>query len=110
MPLTLKESDVECSRNQNRTRVYVCGSCHLPGNSKLTHLIDDPRGIVARLTASDATIKEITHRLFFYTLFHEPTEAEWNAIHKHFENIEPPEYVEDVFRALANTQDFAWGK
>ena len=102
-----KESDVNCSRGRYRASSHPYSSVlYLSSSSDLTSLIRDPDGIVGQLIASDASIDEITRRLFFRTRFHGPTEAEWKSIRKHFKTVERAEYVEDLFWALVNTRDF----
>jgi hypothetical protein len=103
----LKESDVECSRNQYRTRIYSY-SLHMLGTNELTDAIRDPKGIVARLIASDATIEDITHRLFYRILHREPTAAESKSLHEHLKKAERAQYVEDIFWALVNTREFVF--
>ena len=78
------------------------------GTSELTHLIQDPAGIVAQLTASDATIEDITRQLFFRILHREPTAAEWELVLGFAKKNERSEFVRDIFWALVNSQHFAW--
>ena len=102
----LNESDVECSRNQYRKRIYSYSSLHLLSSNGLNDAIHDPTGIVARLIASDATIEDITQRLVFRILHREPTAAQSNKLLEHSKKAERAQYVEDIFWALVNSREF----
>ena len=61
---------------------------------------------MARLIASDATIEDITQRLFFRILHREPTAAQSNKLLEHSKKAERAQYVEDIFWALVNSREF----
>ncbi len=106
LQVLLQESDVECSRGQYRARRYRYASLHLLSDRETKEAILDPTGIVARLIASDATLEDITQRLFFRILHRKPTDEELKSLDQHVKKTERSRYVEDIFWALVNTREF----
>ena len=107
----LTESDVECSRGQYRTHGGLISYLHMMGTNNLMAVIRDPNGIVAHLVASDATVEEVTRRLYFRILHREPTDEEQTELAKYFREASAKggkraEFIEDVFWALVNSREF----